>query len=297
MGFREAEEMLISDRESILEVVRGSSDSTVPQVSVIMSAYNAERFIAQAIESILAQTFGDFELIIVNDGSRDTTQEIIERYARQDRRIAPQSLPHNAGINHARNVGLSLANGTYIALMDADDISLPERFEKQVRFLDRHPEVGIVGGAMIIVDENNIPIGERRYPTNDASIRQRLFYYCPFCHPCIMVRKNVVLLTGSYDVQYRGTADYDLFFRIGMMTRFANLDDVLLHYRVSPGSYSVLQKKRMEMETIAIRRKYFKTYGNSLTKRMYHALHTLSLFIIPSRWKYWLYFKIRETVV
>jgi glycosyltransferase involved in cell wall biosynthesis len=179
-----------------------------------MPAFNVEQYIAEAIESILSQSFSDFELIIVNDGSSDRTLNVIEDYARRDPRICYRSNSQNLNAAVAANIGLTLARGIYIARMDADDIAVPQRLEKQVRFLESHPEVGVVGGAMVIVNEHNILIGERRYPIDDAAIRKRMFYFNPFCHPSTMMRKGVLEQSGMYNLQYRGTADYDLYFRI-----------------------------------------------------------------------------------
>ncbi|MDD4286890.1 MAG: glycosyltransferase [Candidatus Peribacteraceae bacterium] len=276
---------------------RQGSSSKAPLVSVVMPAYNVEQYIAESIESILSQTCDDFEFIIINDGSSDATLDIIEKYARQDVRIIRRSTDQNFGINHARNMGLTHVRGTYIAMMDADDIAVPQRLEKQVRFLESHPEVGVVGGAMVIVNEHNILIGERRYPIDDAAIRKRMFYFNPFCHPSTMMRKGVLEQSGMYNLQYRGTADYDLYFRIGMISQFANLDELVHRYRVRPGSLSFVQKKMMEIETISIRKVYFKAYGASVSDRIYNFLHFLSLFVIPSQWKYWIFLKLRESIV
>lgn len=268
-----------------------------PLVSVIMPAFNVEEYIGEAIESILSQTFDDFELIIINDGSSDATQGIIEHYARQDERIIHRSITYNSGVYHARQLGLTQARGTFIAMMDADDISLPERFEKQVRFLESHPEVGIVGGAMLIVDKENAPIGYRRYWTDDSSIRKHLFRYSPFCGASIMVRKTLLDTVGDYAANRDVAEDYDLFLRLGMFTTFANLPEVIYRYRVRPHSLSHRMMRAQELLTIRTQLKYFSIYRATILDRMVCLIHLFFLFMLPSRWKYWIFLKIREKIV
>jgi len=262
-----------------------------------MPAYNVERYIGEAIESILCQSFRDFELIIVDDCSNDSTLNIIKTYAMRDPRIVYRSNSRRMRISASLNAGVALARGTYIARMDADDIALPERFKKQVGFLESHPEVGIVGGTMLIVNEHNVPIGERRYWTDDATIRKHIFRYSPFCHPSIMVRKSVLERAGLYGEHSRVIEDYELYFRIGMVTRFANLHEPILRYRVRPRSLTNDRQRQVEFSTIETRKKYFREYEATFVDRIYNALHFLSMYSVPSKWKYWIFLKIREKIL
>ena len=126
-----------------------------PKISVLMSAYNSEKYISESIESILNQTFKDFEFIIINDGSSDNTAKIIQKYAEKDERIRFINSKQNQGIIAALNPGFSMCRGEYIARMDSDDISLPKRFEKQIEYMDKHSECGVLGTSIIIFDKEN----------------------------------------------------------------------------------------------------------------------------------------------
>ncbi|MDD4286887.1 MAG: glycosyltransferase family A protein [Candidatus Peribacteraceae bacterium] len=273
---------------------RQGSSSKAPLVSVVMPAFNVEQYIAEAIESILSQSFSDFELIIVNDGSQDGTQHMIETYAMQDKRIIVLSLQKNAGVAHARNLGIIQARGTFVAMMDADDISLPERLEAQVRFLQSQPKVGVVGGAILVLNERMVPVAERRYWIDDATIRKHLFLFMPFCFGSIMIRRNVLVRSGMFDTVYQVAEDYDLYFRLGRTMQFANLPQVVYWYRTRSHSLTHERRRDMEIATINIRKKYFKEYDASLLDRIYNVLHFLSIFCIPSKWKYKLFFTIRQ---
>lgn len=271
--------------------------STAPLISVVMPAYNVEQYIGEAIESILGQSFGDFELMIVDDGSTDATPDIIRSYAKSDHRIHHIFHTRNLGPSAAFNSGLASARGTYIARMDSDDITLPSRLEMQVYFLQSHPEVGIVGGAMILVDENNHPIGQRHYWTDDEAIRKHIFFYSPFCSGSIMIRKSIIEAIGGYDVHCLLAEDYDFYLRLGLITRFANLHETVYRYRVRSGSTSNRDIRRAEFDTIRLRRKYFHQYHAGILDRMYNLLHLLALFILPSQWRFWLFLKVREILV
>jgi len=137
-----------------------------PQVSVIMPAYNAEKYIGEAIESILNQTYKDFELIIVNDASTDSTGSIIKTYAEKDERIVVLENEQNLNIAGSLNRAISAAKGEFLARMDADDIALPERLEIQSKAMQENPKVAVVGNDINLIDENGSVIGYRHYPTN-----------------------------------------------------------------------------------------------------------------------------------
>ncbi|MEO0132855.1 MAG: glycosyltransferase [candidate division WOR-3 bacterium] len=201
-----------------------------------MPAYNAEKYISEAIESILNQTFKDFEFIIVDDASTDKTWEIIQEYARKDERIKSLKNDINMKIAKTLNYGIQHASGLYIARMDADDISLPERFELQVNFMNNNPDVVVLGGGMIIIDEDGKPISKRSYYSNDEEIRRHIFLFSPFCHPTIFIRKDAFDNTGGYDPYYESAEDYELYSRLGRLGKFANLKEFIIKYRLTPNS-------------------------------------------------------------
>ncbi|MDD4286888.1 MAG: glycosyltransferase [Candidatus Peribacteraceae bacterium] len=274
---------------------RQGSSNKAPLVSVVMPAFNVEQYIAEAIESILSQSFSDFELIIVNDGSSDRTLNVIEDYARRDPRICYRSNSQNLNAAVAANIGLTLARGIYIARMDADDIAVPQRLEKQVRFLESHPEVGVVGGAMMLMTEDKRILAKREYRLTNEAIQKRIFKYSPFCHASIMFRKSILDRVGLYDPRYRTAYDYDLFLRIGLVTKFANLPELLYWYRIR--RVASIDMRNREFRTIEIRRKYFQVYGATLSDRTYNVLHQFSMYVFPSRFKAWMFMKVREFII
>jgi glycosyltransferase involved in cell wall biosynthesis len=215
--------------------------SQSPLISVLMPAYNAERYVAQAVASILTQTLGDFEFLIVNDGSSDRTPTILERYARQDSRIRLISRP-NTGHIVALNEMLHLARGEYIARMDADDIALPQRFELQVEFLQHHSAVVCVGGAHEIIDEAGRLITCWHLLLDDADIQKAaLAGHGSICHPCAMIRREALLAVGGYNSDLMPAEDLDLWLRLGELGKLANLPQPVLRYRIHSQSVSEQQ--------------------------------------------------------
>ncbi len=215
--------------------------SGIPLVSVIMPVYNAERYLRDAVESILAQTFSDFELLAIDDGSQDHSLQILQEYAKQDARVRIHVYENNRGIVAALNQGLALARGTYIARMDADDISRPERFAKQVEFLEEHSETGIVGSAICVIDPDGRQLGIIKFPLDDLSIRWKSLLICPFAHPSIMLRRSLLLEHElSYRFELTNVEDYDLWVRLLSYTEGANLPEILMLYRAHAWSVSDL---------------------------------------------------------
>jgi glycosyltransferase involved in cell wall biosynthesis len=201
-----------------------------PRVSVIMGVYNCERYVAEAIESILNQTYRDFEFIIIDDKSTDRSSEIISSYAKKDRRIKVVKNKKNLGLTRSLNIGLKIARGEFIARMDADDISRPRRLERQVAFLDKHEEIGLVSTFADIIDCNGKKIGEIKYATDDATIRRRMMERNQFIHPASIFRRSVEKV-GGYDETFRSAQDCEFFPRIMTEFKAANLPEKLLKYR------------------------------------------------------------------
>ena len=209
-----------------------------PYVSVLMPVCDGECYLEEALRSILDQSFRDLEFIVINDGSTDRTAEIIERYRLDDARIRVYQQPRH-GLVAALNRGLTLARGAYIARMDADDISVPERIAAQVAFMDAHPEVGICGAWIETIGTPHTDV--RRYPTDDATIRSWLLFESVLAHPSVLIRRELLVKTGlSYDAGYVHAEDYDLWVRAAHHTALANIPEVLLRYRLHP--QQVVQK-------------------------------------------------------
>lgn len=201
----------------------------MPKVSVIMPAYNAEKYIKEAIDSVLGQTFRDFELIILNDCSKDRTEELILSYT--DARIVYLKNQQNMGVAATLNRGLAAAKGELIARMDADDISLPARFARQVAYLDANPEVAVLGTNVETFDENG-PICTGWSATDPAQMKVDLLFSCGLAHPSVMMRKAVIQALGGYDLDFEGMEDYELWCRVAENHGVTTLSEILFRYRV-----------------------------------------------------------------
>jgi GT2 family glycosyltransferase len=215
----------------------------LPLVSVVMVVQNVDRFLPESIESILGQTFCDFEFIIVDFGSSDNSKSIISRYAARDARIKFHEIA-TCTLPLARNSGCALAQGEYIAVMDADDVALPHRLTAEVDFMQKNPEVVLLGGAVEWFDETGRSFGIYTPPSDDAKIRAELVMRCPFWHPTILIRREAFVALGGYRAPFIFAHDYDLELRLADHFKCANLEQVILKYRVHPNQITF--HKRLE---------------------------------------------------
>jgi Glycosyl transferase family 2 len=213
---------------------------TAPRVSVVIGAYNGERFLRPAIESILNQTFRDFELIVIDDCSTDRTPRILGEF--KDNRIRVLRNERNIGIAETLNDGIAVARGEYVALQDHDDVSLPARLEYQVAFLDKNAQVGMVGSGCSAIDEVGAFIAHVPVEYDDVKIRWTLLWRNPFSHTTVMVRRRAIEEVGGYssDPQYRFAEDYDLMSRVAFRHAVANIPQLLGCWRVHKTSASQL---------------------------------------------------------
>ena len=219
----------------------------MPRISVLMPVHNTRpEHLREAIDSILTQTFGDFEFLILNDGSTDPqVEEVVKSYS--DSRIVYEVNKRNLGISESRNRLLDMAQGEYLAVMDHDDISLPERFEKQVAFLDAHPEVGVLNTQFGTVGSDKTS----HISMDDISIKKALMMHCGnMCHPSCMLRRSVLEEHAiRYEELFSPSEDHALFCRLIQHTKFAALPEVLFMYRAWQGNTSHTQAKKMEDAT------------------------------------------------
>jgi len=214
-----------------------------PRISVLMPAYNAYEYIGVAIESILNQTFTDFEFIIINDGSTDKTAQIIGEYAKRDKRIKLVNNSKNKGLIGVLNEGLDLAHGEYIARMDSDDISLPTRFEKQIKYMDGHQQCGVLGTwFQCFGNSTDIVCHPKRIKLLNILAGQFVG------HPTVMLRKSVIdKYDFRYDMNYKHAEDYELWSRMVLVTEIHNLPEILLNYRWIDTNISVIHANAQQM--------------------------------------------------
>jgi len=201
------------------------------ELTVVMSVYNGEPYLISAIESLQRQSIQDFEILIVDDGSTDRSSVILGHYARRDSRISVIR-QENAGQTAALNKACGLVRTPYIARMDADDISAPDRFRRQLDFLNRDPEVALLGGAAEYVNESGDVLFTVEVPTTDEEIRARLPSLNAFVHSAVVMRRDAVLAVGGYRRAFLYADDYDLWLRLAERHKVANLAATLVSYRV-----------------------------------------------------------------
>jgi len=225
-----------------------------PKISVLMPVYNAEKYVSLAVDSILNQTFLDFEFIVINDGSTDGTLDILQRYAQQDSRIRLISR-ENKGLVATLNEGLALAKAPLIARMDADDIALPERFSKQYKYLNKNTEVVLVGGRCVAIDSCGDSMALWNQLTSFDDIQDQHLNSLngsAVAHPSMMFRKEVVQAVGGYLAESYPAEDLDLLLRVSDEGSIENLEDVILKYRVHAGSICANDKQKQNNQVYKI---------------------------------------------
>jgi glycosyltransferase involved in cell wall biosynthesis len=217
----------------------------LPRITVVLPVYNGKMYVREAIQSVLDQTFADFELLVIDDGSTDGTLEVLSSFT--DSRLRIISFPTNQGLVTALNTGLSQARTEFIARMDADDICMPQRFERQVRFLEAHPDVSICGTWM---REFGACDHLSRPETEPEQIRAGIFFGWVISHPTIMMRRSFFEESGlSYDEEFRHAEDFDLMIRASAVTRLANLPEILVHHRKHDRQVSAIHRERQRQAT------------------------------------------------
>lgn len=268
-----------------------------PKVSVLMPAYNAEDYIDEAITSILKQSFEDFEFIITDDASTDSTWKIISKYAKKDKRIRAIKNEHNLFIAKNRNKLISLAAGEYILWADADDISLSDRIDSELKIMEADPAIGICGGDLQIFDDTCRIKGIRKYATEDSVLRKQIFRFTPVAQPACMIRRNVLKEVGSYDLEAPPAEDLEILFRIGTKYKFANVGKVVIKYRDHPRSATYTKLKKIEQVSVRLRFRYLRepSYEHGLVDVLYNITHWISIWVIPTKIKIAMFNRLRNT--
>src|SRR5574337_1544658 len=222
-----------------------------PKITVLIPVYNREQYVAAAIESVLAQSFTDFELLLIDDGSTDGSVEIMRSYT-NDPRVRLVCNEHNLGIPKTRNRGIDLARGEYVAMLDSDDLAYPSRLEKQVAFLDRHNDFAVVGAWTTDIDEKGRSLRKVNIlPVLPGELQSRLLFRSCHCQSSIMAR-TAVLREHRYREQYAACEDYDLFVRLAGKYKLGNLPKILLCRRVHASRITrekaqVVKEKNLEI--------------------------------------------------
>lgn len=220
-----------------------------PLVSILLPVFNAERYLPAALGSMLAQSFDDWEMICINDGSRDGSRQILDSLAERDARVRVVH-QENQGLVRTLNRGIALAGGSLVCRMDADDIAMPERLRLQVDFLRGRPGHVAVGGAILKIDADSDPLGVERLPREHDEIEAALLHRkTGLFHPTALIRASALSAVGGYREEYEWVEDHDLWLRLAQRGRLGNLNDLVLCYRLHAGSIcwqrAALQRERM----------------------------------------------------
>lgn len=255
-----------------------------PVVSILTAVHNDDKFLASAAASVLAQTYTDFEWIIVDDGSADLTPYILKTLAEQDDRISVITNTQNFGLTKSLNIGLAHCRGSYVARMDADDIALPNRLQKQLDFLERNPNVAACGSLGVYIDEAEKEIGPKDLPTTYETIKNKFLWNNQFIHSSLFFRKDILDNMGGYNEAFKTAQDYELMMRIAAAYPVVNLSDRLIKWRVRRGSIS-WKSKRQEIDGIRVRWRAIMQFGYPKMKGLCLIILRLSWMMIPQRWK------------
>jgi len=239
------------------------NDEQAALVSIVLPVYNGEKYLAESLDSILAQTYRNWELVIINDGSTDSTENLILKY--QDKRIKYFPNDVNKGIIFSLNRGLRESNGIYIARIDADDIALPYRLEKQVRFLSENPDYDLCGSYFQTIDSNGRLLKNVTFPANNRDAQSYLLLHNCFCHSAIMMRTGIAK-DLKYDENFQVCEDYDLWYRISRTGKILNLPEFTTLYRVHDNNMSTRKSEIMFAHVNKINKRILDDLGIEYSK-------------------------------
>ena len=237
-----------------------------PLVSFLVTAYNCENYLEDTLRSLMAQTFSNIEIIVVEDGSTDNTKIILQQVSEQDERIKPY-FPGRVGRAIALNIGLKNCKGKYIAINDADDFSKPNRVEKQLEFLENHPSIGLLGSWKEIHENGEISIDEK--PINDSDIRMAFAYGQPIQHSSVMFRAEVLKKVGGYNEKIPFLLDRDIFLRVAKHTSLYQLPEPLIILNRSDQQYFKNKYKGLKRIWLSTRYQVKAIYQFKLPFRLY----------------------------
>ncbi|MFA6339053.1 MAG: glycosyltransferase family 2 protein [Candidatus Paceibacterota bacterium] len=249
-----------------------------PKVTVLMPVYNSEKYLREAIDSILNQTFKDFEFLIINDGSTDKSSEIIKSY--KDSRIRLIENLENLGMADNFNKGIELAQGEYVVRMDSDDISLPNRIETQVDFMDKNSEIGVCGSWIKTI--KNSKIGHAiKYLNDSEEIKSNLLFHTSLAHPSTIIRKEAITKNNlRYEKKYDPADDYALWTQVSKITKISNIQKVLLFYRVHQKNITNTKEEQRKNNVTLIQENLLKDFGIKYNNEELHTHRAISNFSI-----------------
>jgi glycosyltransferase involved in cell wall biosynthesis len=256
-----------------------------------MSVFNNRKYLGKAITSVLGQSYSNFEFVIVNDASTDDSIRILRRFAVKDKRIKLIDNKNRIGLTKSLIKALRYVKGKYVARMDADDISLPCRFAEQIKFMDKHPEVGLSGSWAILIDQKGKKLKLKKMPTKNKDIVKEVIKANPFIHSTLIFRRSVFKEIGFYNKDFIYAQDYELILRLLKKYKGANIPEPLILYRVDDKeSISVKKIKEQEKFAIKARLKSLKEYGYPWWQLIF-LLKPIFSYLVPANIKLFLYKK------
>lgn len=252
----------------------------MPRVSVVTSVYNGEVYVEECIDSILNQTFQDFEYIILNNGSTDRTAEILNSYTDSRIHIIHQE---NLGISRSLNKGINLSKSALIARLDADDYALPQRLEKQIAFMGKYPDVILCGSRILELIGEKLSEQRIAFVESDQAIKKSMSLFNPFAHSAVIFRKNIFFKAGGYNRQLKYCQDYDLWLRMLSFGEARILKEELGVARILEESESHRNPRKQKLEGLKVRWEAFKKFGGNPRKILYYFFKTIVGLISPSK--------------
>lgn len=268
----------------------------IPLISVVMPVYNAGDFLVEAIESILNQTYKNFEFIIVDDASTDNSWKILKKFAKKDKKIKLFQLEKNLGVSTTVKYAISRTKGKYLARMDADDIALPNRLEKQLNYLLTHKNTVAIGGQCQLIDKNGKKIGKKIFPTSYEKIYEYIFKFIPLQQPTLMIARE--RLPKDFEFYQDGlniAEEVELLFKLFRYGKVENIKDYVLQYRLHDHNSSLINLKSTYFFTLYSRIMAIFKYGYkpSLSGLIFTLAQSILVLFLPSKWILFLYKKMR----
>ncbi len=261
-------------------------------VSVITPCYNCEKYIKESVESIQNQTYKNIEHIIINDGSKDESLQIIKNLSSKYSNIKIINHKINKGISFSRNEGIAVAKGKYILWQDGDDVANKNRIKTQLEYLEQHKNISIVGSFLECFE--NIT-GIRKYPLTHNEIIKKIFKITPIAQPASMVRKSIYKIVGKYDENLKTGEDIEILFRILQRYKGANIPKALVKYRYHDNSITYKQLRNTIKNTVKIREKYTKVFKMSMYDKLYNKAESY-INTVPEKLMIWVFNKVKNKI-
>ncbi len=243
-------------------MIKDMASLNPPKVSVIMAVKDGEKYLRAAMDSILAQVFTDFEFIVVDDRSTDSSLQIVQQYAQEDARIHVIENDHHAGLSASLNKGICTAQGELIARMDADDISLPHRLEEQAKYMNEHPEIDVLGTGFNLVDEAGNHLRSITFSNDPDILRWDLLFFTPIAHPSAMMRSSIIRKVGGYNTKIASAQDYELWTRVILAGRLSNLEEIHMRLRLHEARVTYKHRDQQIAFTSEAKQKYLQVVLN-----------------------------------